>query len=327
MYNFQPEKRSYKISFIFAVLLHVTLVAFLFVKFTHYHQDNSSSQPAVDIIQASAVNQNEIDKTLEKINTEKQQQIELAHQQELAEQQKAALQQKIQVQKQAEAAQKLQQQQAIAKQKVQEQQKAALAAQKQQEEIIAKQKALQQKLAKTKADQEATKAINQHLLEEQKKEAAQIAAKAALQKKAEADAANKKTQQILENTIDKQLAQEGKQLKATETQIQAANAAAQSKIDQAAIDKYKSLIIKAISNEWIIPKDIAEGTTCKLLVTVAPDGVVLKIDIIQKSGNDLLDDSAKTAILKASPLPVPKDLDLFDNFRSLRLTVKPEGIT
>ncbi len=117
--------------------------------------------------------------------------------------------------------------------------------------------------------------------------------------------------------------------KAMEQQIETEQKqmAAAAKQTQGEIDKYKALIIQAISERWIVPQDIADNISCQLLVHVAPGGDVLSIDLVQSSGNDILDRSARTAVLKSSPLPVPKDPTLFNNFRLLKLTVRPEGIT
>lgn len=92
------------------------------------------------------------------------------------------------------------------------------------------------------------------------------------------------------------------------------------------IDKYKSLIIQAIGQQWIVPDTAKKDEEAKLLVKCAPGGVVLSVEIIKSSGDPVLDRSAQAAVLKASPLPVPKEAQLFENFRLLRLTVRPEGI-
>lgn len=95
---------------------------------------------------------------------------------------------------------------------------------------------------------------------------------------------------------------------------------------QGEVDKYKAQILQAISQYWIAPPNLPQGIMCKLLVHVAPGGTVISVDMLESSGNFALDRSAKTAVLKASPLPVPKNPDLFDNFRVIRLTVKPQGV-
>jgi colicin import membrane protein len=96
--------------------------------------------------------------------------------------------------------------------------------------------------------------------------------------------------------------------------------------DQGQIDKFKELIVKAISNKWLIPKVADPNLTCKVLVTVGPGGAVMSVEVVKESGDPSLDQSAQAAIMKASPLPVPEDAELFDKFRSLRLTFRPQGI-
>jgi colicin import membrane protein len=52
---------------------------------------------------------------------------------------------------------------------------------------------------------------------------------------------------------------------------------------------------------------------------------VLNIKLLRSSGDAALDYSARTAVLKSAPLPVPSDPQLFEQFRELRLTVRPES--
>lgn len=97
--------------------------------------------------------------------------------------------------------------------------------------------------------------------------------------------------------------------------------------DQAEIDRYKTLLIQAISQQWHVPENLPINIHCELSVHLAPGGVVLSIKILQSSGNTLLDNSAILAVKKASPLPVPTETGLFDQFRELTLIVKPDGFT
>jgi len=129
--------------------------------------------------------------------------------------------------------------------------------------------------------------------------------------------ANKKAMQqaAIQKAMQQTMAKEKSELASTQLSAKA----------EGEIDKYKALIIQAIASEWIVPENIDENSTCKLLVTVAPKGIVISVQLIESSGNALLDRSAKTAVLKASPLPVPDGV-LFENFRTIRLTVKPQGM-
>lgn len=129
--------------------------------------------------------------------------------------------------------------------------------------------------------------------------------------------ANKKAmrQAAIQKSMQQAMAKEKSELASTQLSAKA----------EGEVDKYKALIIQAIASEWVIPENINENATCKLLVTVAPKGIVMNVQLIESSGNALLDRSAKTAVFKASPLPVPDGV-LFDNFRTIRLTVKPQGM-
>lgn len=92
------------------------------------------------------------------------------------------------------------------------------------------------------------------------------------------------------------------------------------------IDRYSGLIKAAIARYWFVPPNLDKNLTAVIVVRVAPGGIVLDTQVLKTSGNASLDQSALAAINKASPLPVPEDPDLFDQFRELRLTVRPEGV-
>ncbi|MGB9087314.1 MAG: cell envelope integrity protein TolA [Candidatus Aquirickettsiella gammari] len=94
----------------------------------------------------------------------------------------------------------------------------------------------------------------------------------------------------------------------------------------ATTDKYRHLILQSIAQQWIIPPELNKHLETKLAVHLAPGGMVLEVLIVKSSGNPVLDRSAQTAVYKASPLPVPKNSGLFNNFRQINLTVRPEGV-
>lgn len=118
-----------------------------------------------------------------------------------------------------------------------------------------------------------------------------------------------------EKSLRQQLLNEEIKLKGTETRQ-----------SQGVVDKYKALIIQAISENWIVPVQADKKLSSELLIRVAPGGMVLDVQISKSSGDPALDSSARAAVLKASPLPVPPDLDAFEPFRQFVLKVKPENI-
>lgn len=145
---------------------------------------------------------------------------------------------------------------------------------------------------------------------------------AALAKKARiaaAKAAEAKKKEMLKLAQQKLLAQ---QLSAETNNLQKL----QSQQMRGIVDKYKALILSAIGQQWLVPDGVNKQLSCIYEVHLAPGGTVLSVSLVRSSGNTALDQSAKTAIYKASPLPVPKDNSAFDSFRDIRLTVSPKQV-
>ena len=91
------------------------------------------------------------------------------------------------------------------------------------------------------------------------------------------------------------------------------------------VNKYKALIIQAISQHWILPEHVDRQLFSQFRIQLAPNGQVLSVGLIRSSGDPVLDRSAQAAIYKASPLPVPTDSEMFNLFRDISLTVRPES--
>jgi colicin import membrane protein len=107
---------------------------------------------------------------------------------------------------------------------------------------------------------------------------------------------------------------------------QSKEASQQAQIMQGVVDQYKALILQAIGQNWIIPPGADKQSSAELFIRLAPDGTVISVKLIKSSGNPALDESAITAVQKASPLPVPNDLQQFNAFRQINLVVKPDII-
>lgn len=137
--------------------------------------------------------------------------------------------------------------------------------------------------------------------------AKQLRAKKALEKKHQ--------QQLAEKRLQQQLAKESEQL----------NAAHQKQV-MTIIDRYKAMITAAIGQHWLLPSDTDKQLACQFLIKLSPSGTVLSAQLVKSSGNPALDRSAQAAILKASPLPVPREPQLAKLFRDIKLTVRPEAV-
>lgn len=95
---------------------------------------------------------------------------------------------------------------------------------------------------------------------------------------------------------------------------------------QGIVNKYAALIKQSIEEHWILPPQVNKKLVCELKIRVAPTGTVLDVQITRSSGDSTLDSSARAAVFKASPLPVPHDKAAFETFREFALKVKPENI-
>ena len=91
-----------------------------------------------------------------------------------------------------------------------------------------------------------------------------------------------------------------------------------------AIADARVLIRQRVKQNWIQPTLPTSGLSCKIRVKLIPGGEVIDARVIQSSGASVFDRSAKTAVLKASPLPVPTDPSLFSRFRTFEFIFKPQ---
>jgi len=158
-------------------------------------------------------------------------------------------------------------------------------------EVARKQKAEQDK--KHKADADRKKKAEQ----EKKRKAEQDK-----QRKAEAAARQREAEQALQA----QLAEEASLARA-----------------ESALSEYIPYIQEKVQNNWLRPAGSPPGLRCVIRVKLIPGGEVISAKVIQGSGNALFDRSVETAVLKASPLPLPSDPALFRHFREINFNFSP----
>lgn len=332
---------NYRNAFLLAIGLHLFLMALLLV-------DTSSSKPVLtqetqnlsgrdlpvaipqpEIVKAVSIDNKQVMETVNKLKQEREQQkrAEINRQAELNRQLAQAKKQRIQEQQQLAKLKEEANRIAIARKKQAEEEKKhlkelaekkALEAKKieelkkQKDELVKQKEQEVKKLAelnKKKADEKA-KAEQLRIEKEKKLAAEQLKARqAAENQQAKADALRKKQQEAA----------------AAAKQQAAANAEKEARI-AGEVDKYKALIVNAIGQHWILPDNANSALSSQFRIRLAPDGAVLEVSLTRSSGDPLLDRSAQTAIYKASPLPVPKDMETFNLFRDISLTVRPEQL-
>lgn len=302
---------SFRNAFFIAAGLHILLLCFLMLE-RHSEQFVVHSTPRTEMslnsedithpetqpIQAVSVDSQAVEETLNRLKTEREQkkQAELNHQRAMEEQLRMAQQQRIQEQRRLEKIKKEEAKMAVEHQK-------QLAAEKRHLQELAEQKKQQEK----------------HLAD-LKQQQLQLQKQQTLEKQRLADALQKQKQE--------DAAKAQRELAAKEAQRKAELAAAeQQKAAQMSgeVNKYKALIIQAISQHWILPEHVDRSLYSQFRIQLAPNGQVLSVSLIRSSGDSVLDRSAQAAIYKASPLPVPSDATMFNLFRDISLTVRPES--
>lgn len=265
-----------------------------------------SEKPEPEIVRAVSVNNQEVMATVNRLKEERAQQIK-------AEQSRQAA-----LNRQAEQARKarVMEQQRLARLK-DESEKLAIARKKQIEEEKKRLKELSLQKEQEKKNLQKLKAQQQQMEKKQKEDAARLAEL----NKAKEDAKLKEEQA--------RLARESELAK--EKQAQAARDEANREASRQArmageVNKYRAMILNAISQRWIVPENVDRTLSSQFHIRLAADGSVLEVSLIRSSGDSILDRSAQTAIYKASPLPVPGDPDMFASFRDINLTVRPENV-
>lgn len=296
---------DYQNSLIASIILHVGLLILLLIdpttNSTTFTTEKATTEitqnisaPQVEPIKAVSVNENELNKTITALKQKEiaKKQAEINHQRALEKQIADAKRERLAEQKRVQQLKQEAERIAIAKKKQIEQEQKRL-------KEIALQKKLEEK----------------HLEEMKKKQALEAAKLDALaKKKVEAEKAKMAEDQ-------KRKEQEN----AAKLAAKKAADAAESAQIAGEVDRYKALIIGAISRQWILPESADKGTSSQFRIRLAPDGSVLEVTLTRGSGDALLDRSAESAIFKASPLPVPTDQKAFNVFRDITLTVRPEN--
>jgi len=115
----------------------------------------------------------------------------------------------------------------------------------------------------------------------------------------------------------KRLSQEKSDLAAKMAKEQAAS-------QRALNDKYIALIQNHVKRQIVEPPNLQGNPQVEFDVVLIPGGEVLNVKLRRTSGVPAYDAAVERAILKASPLPLPPDPALFQQFRDLHLKIRPK---
>lgn len=205
---------------------------------------------------------------------------------------------------------------------------------KRQQELAARRAAEQKKKAaeQKKREQEAAR----KLAEQKKREQAlALKEKAAAEQRAKEKAAQEQAQE----KADRQRAeQQRQQEQALAEQLAREQAAQQQKAEQEAKRQAeRAAVLEAdfieqirakVSSVWRYPPSVRPDQEVSVRIQLVPTGEVIQVQVVRSSGHAALDRSVEQAVMRASPLPVPDDIRLFEQkFRNLTINFRPENAT
>lgn len=170
--------------------------------------------------------------------------------------------------------------------------------------------ALKDKLEKERKVKEELEKQKQAELKKKEDEAKKLKADA----KKKEDALEK--ERIAKETELKRLAQEKAELASKLAKEQAAS-------QRALNDKYVTLIQNHVKRQIVEPPNLQGNPQVEFDVVLIPGGEVMTVKLRRTSGIPAYDAAVERAILKASPLPLPPDPTLFQQFRDLHLKIRP----
>jgi colicin import membrane protein len=288
--------QSYRVGFISSISLHLFLLLFFSVSLSTKPKVYISQKPKTEIVKAVSLDSDKINAEIHRIKQQKEVKAkqELERQQQLKRQARLAKQRRIKEQRRLNAIKR---------------QAKALALKQKRQRVLEQKRLAKLKQQKLKQQQELARIEKQKAVEQ--KRIADIKAKErlALEKKQKEQALLKQRKEQQARRLAEQKAERERNAKL-----------------MGEVNKYKALIISAISQNWILPDNVDKSLSSKFEIRLAPGGSVMSVKLLRSSGDPVLDRSAQTAIYRASPLPVPSAPDAFKLFRVVSLTVKPETI-
>jgi colicin import membrane protein len=186
----------------------------------------------------------------------------------------------------------------------------------------------QQRLLDTAKQRKAEEAKKKKVEAERK----DVERKVAEQKKRAAEEKQKAEQEQKRLAVEQEKAKERERQSKRQEELraelaaeeQAEAATAQLARDQRELAEFEARITNAIENAFINPAP-GQGISCVIRIRMTPTGDVVEAQVTRSSGNPVFDQRAEAAVLKAAPLPVPRDPRLFAMLKDIRITFEPEN--
>ena len=301
----------------YSILIHVVFVAVIVLSLDW----NTKAKPTPHVIQATAVDESKIKAEMEKLRLadEKKKQLADAQKKKLDDAKKARqreekrladLKKKREAERRKLQAEEKKRKAAEKRRKAEE--KRRKEAEKKRKEVEKKRVAEEKRLKQQKQEQLKKLKAEEARLEEQMRREEEQRIKAAEERKKQQERERIRKEEA--RIRQQQMAEEQRRLDA-----------AREREHQSIVDKHVEIIRQKVTRNWLRPAGSVAGLACTVRVRIIPGGDVLDVQITRSSGNAVFDRSVETAVLKASPLPLPADRALFDRFRVLEFIFDPEG--
>lgn len=289
-------------SSVLSLILHLVIGALLILSFDFTEQPRTRIKKDVNIVEAVAIDKKQVDAELARIKKAETDRHKKEQDRLNALEKKAKdieKKRKAEEKRLANAKKKKRQEQ----KKIKDEQKRIAKLEKEKKELEEKRKLEEEKIKKAEEKAEKLKAEE----EARKKKQAEEEKAAEEKKRREMEAAEKKR---LEEELAAELAAEEKALQQRE--------------DQKSLINIASRIKHSIESNFN-KTGLESGLACVLRVHLIPGGEVIDVSISKSSGNDIFDRRAVNATQKASPLPVPDDIAIFERLglRKINMTFKP----
>jgi colicin import membrane protein len=218
--------------------------------------------------------------------------------------------------KKKKAAEKKKKEQALKKKKAAEKKKKA--------EALKKKKAAEKKkkaeaLKKKKAAEKKKKAA------EKKKKEEELKKKKAAEKKKKAEAKRKAKEKKRKAEAEKKRKAREKREREAADRKAAKEARARDERDAgSALGALVGAIEEKVRSNWSLPGEFT-GLAVTISVKVTRTGEVTLAEVVRKSGNSLFDESAVTALMKASPLPFPEEPRYYEFIKEFHFVFRPQN--
>jgi len=286
----------------FTMALHGALLAALLSGlWWPFSSEQKIERGAVDPIQAQVFSEQEIQREIEKQQHKLEQQRQVAKNLEELKR------------KQAEEARKLE---ALERQRKEEEHKKREEEKRQQEE----QKRLEIERQK-KADEAKRKKREE---EKRKKEEEERKRKQAEKKKKEEEERKRKEAEKKRKIAEEKKRKEAELRKKLETERAEKARARTQKKAESALGALVDRIGAAVEDNWRRPLNSSTGLVAIVRVKVSPSGEVISAKVVQSSGDQYFDQSAETAVKKASPLPFPADPKYYEYINVFNFKFNPD---